>query len=192
MSNKSSGIIQKSGSGGFMDPEKIISQIEMKEGDIVADLGCGAGYFSIPAAKKVGRSGKVHAVDVLTGALETVDSKAKLEGLLNIKTVRANIEISGGSKLENQIADSVILANILYQVNSNGRPAVLAESKRVLKNSGQLIIIDLIPGKSPVGVRDENCVSEEEIKGLAAKTGFRFEQSLNVDGSHYGLVFVIR
>ena len=175
-----------------MSPEKIINQIDIKEGDVVADFGCGAGYFVIPIAKKVGNSGNVYAIDVLASALESVESKAKLEGLLNIKTIRANLEVSNGSKMNSQIADFVILANILYQTNSNGRPAILTESKRVLKSSGQLAVIDWTPGKNFLGVENKNCVSGEEIKELAAKTGFRFERSFVADGGHYGLLFTIR
>ena len=192
MSNELSGLIQKQGTGGFMSPEKIINHIDIKEGNVVADFGCGAGYFAIPIARKVGSSGQVHAVDVLASALESVESKAKMEGLLNIKTVRANAEINNNSKLGGQIADFVILANILCQTDSNGRPAALAESKRVLKNNGQLVIIDWVPGKSLLGVENKNCVSEEEIKELAVKIGFRFERSFFVDGEHYGLLFTAR
>ncbi len=186
---KQSGNIQKSGSGGFMDPVKIIDQIEIKEGDVVADFGCGAGYFTIPVAKKIGNAGKIYAIDVLTSSLETVESKAKSEGLLNVKTVRANLEVNNNAKLDNQMADFIVLANTLYQVNSNSRSAILVESKRVLKNNGRLAVIDWIPGKNSLGIKDEHCVPEEEIKKLAVDAGFRLDRSFVVDGSHYGLLF---
>jgi len=189
---KQSGVILQTGTGSFMNPEKIIDHIDIKEGNIIADLGCGAGYFTIPIAKKVGNSGQVYAVDVLTSALESVKSKAKLEGLLNVKTIRANVEVNNSSKLDNQIADFVILANILCQTNSSDRPAILAESKRILKNNGQLVVIDWIPGKSALGIENKNCVSEGEIKELANKSGFRFERSFAMDGYHYGLIFITR
>lgn len=186
---KQSGNIQKSGSGGFMDPGKIIDQIEIKEGDVVADFGCGAGYFTIPVAKKVGNAGRVYAIDVLTSSLESVESKAKLEGLLNVKTVRANLEVNNNSKLDSQMADFIILANTLYQVNPNSRSAILTESKRVLKNNGRLAVIDWTPGKNSLGIKDEHCVFEEEIKELAVGAGFRLDRSFAVDDSHYGLLF---
>ncbi len=189
---KQSGIIPQVGTGSFMDPGKIINHINIKEGSVVADIGCGAGYFTVPIAKKVGNTGQVYAIDVLTSALELVESKAKLEGLLNIKTIRANAEVNNSSKLGDHIADFVILANIFRQTNSNGRPIILAESKRILKNNGLLAVIDLIPGKNALGVENKDCASEKEIKELAVRVGFRFERSFAVDGDHYGLVFAIR
>ena len=189
---KQSGDILQTGTGSFMNPEKIINHLDIKKGNVVADFGCGAGYFTVPIAKKVGDSGQVYAIDVLQSALESVESKVKLEGLLNVKTVRANLEANNNLKLGDQVADFVVLANILYQTGSNGRPAVLAESKRVLKNSGQLVVIDWVPESNSLGIESKNCVSEEEIKNLAAKTGFRFERSFSVGGDHYGLAFNIR
>ena len=70
-----------------MNPNKIVENLNIKSGMIVADFGCGAGYFTIPIAKAIKNSGKIYAIDVLSGALENVLSKAKLYDLLNIKTV---------------------------------------------------------------------------------------------------------
>ena len=49
-----------------------------------ADIGCGDGFFSILAAKKVGEKGKVYAVDSDASAIEKLKKKAKAEGLENI------------------------------------------------------------------------------------------------------------
>ena len=120
--------IDKIGSGGFMNPDKIVGKLNIKSGMIVADFGCGAGYFTIPIAKIIKNSGKIYAIDVLNEALESVLSKAKLYDLLNVKTVRANIEVIGGSKIESNSVDLIILANILFQCNDYD--SVLGETKR--------------------------------------------------------------
>ena len=54
---------------------------------VFVDVGCGEGFFSILAAKKVGENGKVYAVDIDGSAIERLKQKAKSEGLNNILKV---------------------------------------------------------------------------------------------------------
>jgi len=181
--------INKIGSGGFMNPDKIVEELNIKSGMIVADFGCGAGYFTIPIAKKIKNSGKIYAIDVLNESLENVLSKAKLYDLLNVKTVRANIETIGGSKIDSASVDLVILANILFQCNDHN--SVLTETKRILKDSGSIVIIDWIPRKVPLGPKYEHCLSEENIKKLSIKNGLKVIRKIDAGNQHYGMVLKI-
>ena len=178
--------INKIGSGGFMNPDKIVEELAVRSGMFVADFGCGAGYFTIPIAKIVKNSGKIYAVDVLTEALENVSSKAKLYGLLNIETVRANIETVGGSKIEEASVDLVILANVLFQCNDYD--SVLTEAKRILKINGNIVIIDWIPNKIQLGPKFEHCLSEEDMKKLSIKNGLKIAKKIDTGDQHYGMV----
>ena len=178
--------IDKIGSGGFMNPDKIVGKLNIKSGMIVADFGCGAGYFTIPIAKIIKNSGKIYAIDVLNEALESVLSKAKLYDLLNVKTVRANIEVIGGSKIESNSVDLIILANILFQCNDYD--SVLGETKRILKKDGSVVIVDWIPKKVPLGPKYEHCLSEENIKKLAIKNGLKVVRKIDAGNQHYGMV----
>src|SRR3989344_7745125 len=97
-----------------LSPETIIVHLELTPGQTVADFGCGSGHYSILAAKRVGANGKVYAFDVIAQALEALRSRATLERLRNIETIRANIEQIGGSKLKENSVDAAIIANILF------------------------------------------------------------------------------
>jgi len=182
-------IINEVGSGGFMNPDAIIKEINIKSGMLVADFGCGAGYFSIPVAKLVTNSGKVYAVDVLSSSLELVSSKTKLYGLLNVETIRGNVEVIGGSKIQDDSVDIVILANILFQCNDYN--SLLGESKRILKDDGVIVIIDWIPDKVPIGPRFEHCVSQEDLKKISIQNGLKILKELNAGSRHYGMIFSI-
>ncbi|MBA1148526.1 methyltransferase domain-containing protein [Ectothiorhodospiraceae bacterium WFHF3C12] len=59
--------------------------LDLKEGDTVVDLGCGAGYVSLRAATAVGNAGTVHAVDSNTEAVAFLEDLAKLHGLDQIR-----------------------------------------------------------------------------------------------------------
>ena len=128
--NFSPSVAHVPGSGGFMDPERIAAGFGLTEGMRVADFGSGAGYFTIIMAKMVGDNGLVTAVDLMNFALETLRTKAKVEGLGNIQTVRSNLEVLGSSGLANDSQDVVLLANILFQIpyrepKSAGKPLPL-------------------------------------------------------------------
>ena len=174
------------GTGGFLHPEEVLKELEIKEGMKIADFGCGHGYFSVPLAKSVGQKGQVFALDVLKSALEGVESKAKIEGVSNIKTIWSNLEIEGASKLEDKSVDLVLLANILFQ--SQKKSEIITEAKRVLKNDGRIVIIEWMP-QSFLAPREGWLITEEEAENLAESQGFKLEKKFATGSHHYGLVF---
>jgi ubiquinone/menaquinone biosynthesis C-methylase UbiE len=173
------------GTGGFLQPEEIIKQLNIKKGMQVADFGCGAGYFVIPLAKTVGE-GLVYAFDVLEQALESVRSRAKLQGLFNIETKRCNLEIPSSSGLPGSSLDMVLLANILFQ--SSKKIDIIKEAKRVLRKGGELVIIDWQENQ-PMGPPKELIVALESIKKMVQDEGLIFKKEVLIDKYHWGMVF---
>lgn len=174
------------GTGGFMNPEKVLDNLDVKKGMKIADFGSGAGYFTIPLAKRVGRDGKVYAIDVQRNALESVRGRAKMFSVLNIETIRANLEKERGSTLSDNSLDMVLLANIIFQ--SKMKLDILKEARRVLKKNGKIVIIewsdDALVGPS-AGYR----ITKKSLKQLAKDAGLVLEKEFNAGSSHYGLVF---
>ena len=175
------------GSGGFLSPVDVIKEFNIKQGMKIADFGCGAGYFTIPIAKSVGENGAVYAFDVLKTSLESVRSKAKIEGLLNIETVWANSEILGGSKLKDESSDMVSLANILFQ--SPKKDDIIKEAKRILKKKGKMVIIEWQEDQ-PLGPPKKLIVSKGLVQELAKKQGFKLEKEFPAGKHHWGMVFI--
>ena len=68
--------------------DKVLPLLKLKPGDKVADIGAGAGAFSLPLAKAVAPAGKVYAVDIDPGLLDYIAQKAKKENIDNIQTVK--------------------------------------------------------------------------------------------------------
>lgn len=174
------------GTGGFLNPGEIIKYLSIVKGMKVADFGCGAGYFVIPTAKIVGDEGKVYALDVLDTALESVRSRARIEGLFNIITKRCNLEILGGSQIDNDSMDLVLLSNILFQ--SDDKVGIIKEAIRILKKDGRLAIIDWLPGQF-LGPSKNLIVSIEKVKEMAESNGGKFVQNVSIDTYHWGMIF---
>lgn len=170
-----------------MDPQKIAGYFGIAPGMKIADFGSGAGYFAIILGKMVGENGTVSAIDVMDSALETLRAKAKAEGLRNIETARANLEMPGGSGLSSDSQDMVLLANILFQ-NPN-KASIIAEAKRVLKPNGILVVIDWQKGTNGFGPPDNLRTSPEEMRQLVVGSGFQSTNEIDAGNFHFGLIF---
>ena len=172
----------------FMNPIQILKDIGVEEGMKIADLGCGSGYFSIPAAKIVRDKGVVFSVDVLESALESVRNKANIEGVAKIiKPIRGNLETADGSKIDDGVADLAILKNVLFQ--SKKQKEILLEAFRVLKSGGKLLLIEWNPKKMPLGPNAGYKVEKSNAENMANEAGFSKIQDIGVDEYHYGMMF---
>lgn len=171
---------------GFLNPQKLIQEIGFKYGDKVADFGSGSGNLTVFIAQAVGNSGRVFAIDVQERALQAVKSRAEIMGLNNIKTIQADLEAFDGSTLKENSMDAVFVSNTLFQVKD--KEAVIKEAKRVLRDSGMLIIVDWQPKQTPFGPHSDRRTSPEEVKKIVGKESER--ELTEVGDFYFGLVFI--
>ena len=79
----------------FRNPYKLLKAAGLRYGQKVLEVGCGPGFFSVPAAKIVGENGIVYALDIHPLAIKRVQEKMKKEGIGNIETVLADATKTG-------------------------------------------------------------------------------------------------
>ena len=166
----------------FLNPQEILEKLDLKESMAAVDFGCGSGGWAIPLAKILNK-GRVYAIDVLEEPLSALRGRAKMEGLVNIITQRADVE--KGTKLPNFSVDLVLMTNLLFQVDD--KKPVFEEAKRVLKPSGRLLVVDW-KKTGPFGPKDK--VSAEEVRKIAEECGFKMEEEFNTGKYHFALIFV--
>lgn len=188
MANMPSSVLPDSkGTGGFMNPDKIVGGFGIKEGMMIADFGSGAGYFTILLGQRVGKDGKVFALDIQESALDNVRVKAKAAGLENVETIRSNLEVSGSSGLADNSQDMVLLANILFQ--SEQKTEIVKEAARILKSGGSLVVIDWKRAAGGFGPPDNLRTDEIALRSLILGEGLVFENDIDAGQFHYGLKF---
>ena len=177
------------GGNELINAKEVLEKIGLKEGDKVADLGCGGkGYFSLQSAKLVGNKGMVFAVDVLKSVLTGVENEAKAEGISNLKTVWSNLEIPRATKIDENALDFCLLINLLFQVEKPFE--VIKEAARLLdKNNGRLVIIDWKKTSSPFGPPVKMRISSTEMEKLAQQLNLKKDFSFEAGKFHYGIVF---
>ena len=150
---------------------------------MAADFGCGTGGWAIPLAKRLG-SGRVYAIDVQEEVLSALKTKVEMEKINNIKVVKADLEQSLGSSIQNNLLDLILMTNLLFQVKD--KKGILGEAKRILRSGGRLVLVDWKPD-SPFGPQD-NRLSLSEAKEMAQALGLTAEKELNVGAYHWGLI----
>ncbi|MBU0613159.1 class I SAM-dependent methyltransferase [Patescibacteria group bacterium] len=177
------------GGNELLNPETILNQAGVGYGNIVGDLGCGGmGYFTLQAAKAVGDKGQVYAVDVVKTVLQSVETKAKLDGLTNIKTIWSDLEVPGATKINEASLDFALLINVLFQTQKHEE--MIKESVRLLKRGGKLVVVDWKKNDTPFGPKTEARVLKEKVQEIAEKLGCVLERSLETGPYHYWLEFI--
>ncbi|MCC6563853.1 methyltransferase domain-containing protein, partial [Candidatus Uhrbacteria bacterium] len=139
----------------LINPFKTLERAGIREGDTVADLGCGAlGHFVFPAAQLVGGNGRVYAVDIDKNALKAIDRAAKHDQYFNITPVWSDIEVVRAARIRDGSCHLVIVAGNLYL--SRNRAGLVAEAMRLLAPGGAILMIEWQACVTDVGPAPEN------------------------------------
>ena len=97
-----------------------LEDIGIKKNQSILDFGCGAGHYSIPAAKVVGKRGRVYALEKNREVLNQLMQTAKSEGLKNVVPVVDQSE-ELKTNLEDETIDVVLFYDVLHYVQSEKR-----------------------------------------------------------------------
>lgn len=119
--------------------EAFLEDIGIKKGDVVLDFGCGAGYYTIPAAKVVRKDGKVYAMDKDIESMHKLMEMAKTKGLKNIIPIHTKSE-ELKINLESESIDTVLLYDVLHYMEALERKKIYEEIYRILKTGGILSV----------------------------------------------------
>jgi SAM-dependent methyltransferase len=120
------------------NPRRILRGL-VGPGDVVADLGCGPGFFTLPLAEMVGDGGCVFAVDLQAAMLDKVRARAEADGLLG----RIKLRQCGADSLDlRQVAplDFALAFWMIHEVPDAGR--LFAEAAAALRPGGRLLAVE--------------------------------------------------
>lgn len=156
----------------------------IKKGVNVADIGAGSGWFTVRAAKRVGSSGVVYAVDINPDAIAYIDRRIKQDGVSNVHTI---LSTEDDPKLPKNNIDSVLLLKTYHEV---AHPVVLLENLRSsLRGGARIGIID------KNGNGEDHGVSRDVVIKEAAQAGYQLLEQYDFvkgDGQDYFLVFRLK
>ncbi len=167
--------------------ENILNKMPVWEGISIADFGSGSGIFTIELAKRLNNNGHILAIDILEKPLAFLIENAKRQNVAHlINTKICDLENKSlGRDLQSGF-DVVTIVNMLFQVKD--KENVLKEAKRVLKDSGFLVIVDWEIYKIPMS-QNLYPVNKKELIKVVEKIGFGLKEEVRLSNTHFGLIF---
>jgi SAM-dependent methyltransferase len=151
--------------------------IDLREGEIVLDLGSGGGIDVILSARRVGPRGKAYGLDMTDAMLALAEENKSKAGVTNVEFLRGEIE---NIPLPDNSVD-VIISNCVINLSAD-KDRVLAEAFRVLKPGGRFAVSDVVTrGELPEQVRNDvllwvGCVAgaldEQDYRAKLVAVGF--------------------
>ena len=184
MRNLKAKMFNRKASDSRNKPDQILEALELRQGQNVADVGAGGGYFCIRFAEAVKRKGEVYAVDTNPRFLKFIKNSAKEQGLNNVKTI---LIVGEDLALPERSLDLVFIRNVCHHLTN--RVEYFRKLSRFLKPEGRVAIVEYKHAK-PFTFRGmfghyvlrETIIEEMKEAGYRVKQEFDFlpEQSFTI------------
>jgi ubiquinone/menaquinone biosynthesis C-methylase UbiE len=167
----------------WQNPEAILAEIGLKPGFTFIDVGCGEGFFALPAARLVGNRGRVYGLDIYEEAIQRLKEKATKEGLKNLTL---KVGAAEETILCKACANIVFFGIDLHDFRDP--PKALINAKKMLKPGGRLIDLDWKKEPMELGPPLQIRFSQEEAVTKIEEAGFRVQIVKKAGPYHYMII----
>ena len=140
--------------------DKVLTKMGVQEGLTILEVGCGPGFFTIPAARKA-NGGTVYALDVYPMMVENIEKKVRKYRLGNVKSINSPASSTG---LGDESIDLILCIDVLSDISDID--ATLQEMHRILKSDGILSVYEPHTGWEPGTWKPERSTKELTNRGL--------------------------
>lgn len=167
----------------------VFRELGLKTGDVLLDLGCGLGKYSLHAAGQVGESGVVYALDKSESLIANLKRIVDTEDITNITAMTT--DIIAPLPIRESCIDVCLFATVLHipEVAKHAQ-AIFFEIRRILKPDGRLSIIECHKKDLSFGPPEYMRLSPEEVKDLTEECDFKMLHKVDL-GFNYLIQFAI-
>jgi predicted methyltransferase len=161
------GLLESPDRDEWQQPDRIMDALAIADGSAVADIGAGAGWFTIRLARRVGPNGIVYTQDVQRQMLEAIRRRVAREGLQNVQT-----RLGKGStpNLPAGSLDAALVVDVYPEVDAD-RVAFLRNLATALKPGGRIGIVNYKPGEGGPGpdIRIDSSAVEADVRAAGLR-----------------------
>ena len=163
------GLLESPDRGLWQKPHEIMDALRIADGSTVADIGAGAGWFTIQLAQRVGPNGVVYAQDVQRQMLEAIKRRVDREDLSD--RVRTRLGSGSDPNLPAAALDAVLVVDAYQEVEN--RVLFLQNLSKALKPNGLIGIVNYRPGNGGPGPPANERVASAAVEADAEAAGLR-------------------
>jgi len=171
----------------YQKPHEVMMSLGIQEGETIADIGAGSGYFSFRFARHVGEKGKVYAVDINPDMILYMNRRIREMKIKNVVTV---LSAPDDPLLPDGSIDRFFVCETWHHIQNQTQ--YLALMKKMLRPGGQVIIIDFQKRDLPVGPPNEMKIAREDVIQQMQANGFQLAKENTFLPYHYFLIFTIK
>ena len=154
-------------------PSDVIQALDLKPGNVVLDLGCGSGYFTLKLSRPVGKRGRVIAEDIRRLPLVFLWVRAFQRGQHNVSVVLGD---PNDPRLHGPV-NAVLIANTYHEF-TDSQP-ILAHVYQSLLSGGQMVVVDREPRPATTSsaqtAAEHHAISAEQVQGELLRAGFAID-----------------
>jgi ubiquinone/menaquinone biosynthesis C-methylase UbiE len=170
----------------YQKPHEVIEALAIKEGEVIADIGAGSGYFSFRLAHHAGK-GRIYAVDISPDMILAVNRRIRDTRATNVVSVLAPPD---DPLLPLGSIDRFFFCNVWHHIED--QPKYLALVKQMLKPGGQVVMIDFHKKDLPVGPPADMKIAREDLLRQMEQNGFALLEEHAFLPYQYFLVFRVK
>jgi len=164
--------------------EKLVDHLNLKAGDVVADIGCGTGYFSRRLAKKVSPGGRVLGVDIQPEMLQILTNKMAEAGVTNVAPILGTIT---DPKLPTNSVDLALMVDVYHEFD---HPFEMMQAiVRGLKPGGRVVFVEFRAEDPKVPIKAVHKMSEAQVKREMAPFPLEWVETLDPLPRQHIIVF---
>lgn len=152
----------------------MLAALKLKPGDVVCDMGCGNGFYSLRMAKLVGEQGRVLAVDIQPEMLHMLELRAKRAKVSNIEPIQST---PIDPKLPKGEVDLILLVDVYHEF---GYPEQMLKSMREsLKPTGRVALVEYRLEDPDVPIKLKHKMTKEQIMKEFPPNGFKLVEQFD-------------
>ena len=180
--------LEREGREDLEKPEVVLKAMKLKDGDVVADLGAGTGFYTRRLARAVAPSGKVWAQDIQPEMLDRLQELAAKDGIANVLTV---VGTETDPKLPAGTFDWILLVDVYHEFQQP-KP-MLEKIRQALKPGGRVALVEYrAEGDTAAHIHALHKMTVEQVLAEWVPAGFQHVETLEELPTQHLFIFAVK